>query len=142
MKNPCCGLRGALGALGVSRGTPLAPKMLQNTVFPTLAEHLKEPCALCSAGTRTKKMAMVLSPKNMFSKSWRWFCPPRAPAKKLAMVSSLRTLFQKMPMAPATGSDLSLKLEVLCTPVSRRAMMHLCNECNFRWQYRTQSAKA
>ena len=90
MRNPCCGLRGALGALGVSRGTPLAPKMLQNPVSPPLAEHLKEPCALCSAGTRTKKIAMVLSPKNMFSKSWRWFCPPRAPAKKLAVVSSLQ----------------------------------------------------
>ena len=94
MKNPCCGLRGALGALGVSRGTPLAPKMLQNTVFPTLAEHLKEPCALCSIGTRTKKIAMVLSPTNMFSKSWRWFCPPRAPVKKLAVVLSL----QKAPL--------------------------------------------
>ena len=53
-----------------------------------------------SAGTRTKKIAMVSSPRNMFSKSWRWFCPPRAPAKKLAMVSSLQTVFQKMPLAP------------------------------------------
>ena len=63
MKNPCCGLEGALGALGVSRGTPLAPKMLQNTVFPTLAEHLKEPCAHVVQQERVRK-------------KMRWFRPP------------------------------------------------------------------
>ena len=91
MKNPCCGLRGALGALGMSRGTPLAPKMLQNTVFPTLAEHLKEPCAHVVQQERVrKKLRWFRPPGTCFQKAgagfvlherlqknWRWSRPSR-----------------------------------------------------------------
>ena len=102
MKNPCCGRRGALGALGVSPGTPHGSKKFSKYRFPYACRTSERTLrSRRSAGTRTNKIAMVSSPRNMFSKSWRWFCPPRAPANKLAMVSSLQTVFQKMPLAPA-----------------------------------------
>ena len=62
-KNPCCGLRGALDALRLSRGTPLAPKIGQNAVLPVLAEHLKEACAHVVQQERVREKL-------------RWFRPP------------------------------------------------------------------
>ena len=101
MTNPCCGLRGALGALGVSRGTPLAPKMLQNTVFPTLAKHLKEPCAHVVQQERVRnKLRWFCPPRTCFQKAGAGFVLHERLQKKLVVVSSLQTVFQKMPLAP------------------------------------------
>ena len=91
MKNPCCGLRGALGALGVSRGTPLAPKMTQNTVLPTLAEHLKEPCAHVVQQERVrKKLRWFRPPGTCFQKAGAGFVLHERLQTKMAMVSSLQ----------------------------------------------------
>ena len=54
-----------------------------------------------------KKIAMTTPlsdnrflPQDTGFKHWSCFCPPRTPAKKLAMVPSLQPAFPKMPMAP------------------------------------------
>ena len=57
MKSTCCGLRGTLDALRVSRGTPLAPKITQNIILPTLAERLKEPCTHAVQQERIRKLS-------------------------------------------------------------------------------------
>ena len=68
-KIPCFDLGGALGALGTSPGTPPTPKMSENTLFFTLAKHLQQLRCCRSAGTHTKKITTVLSPRKLFSKT-------------------------------------------------------------------------
>ena len=101
MKSTCCGLRGALDALKGVSGYPPGSKNGSKYCFTYACRTSERTLRSCrSAGARTRKVAMVSSPRRLISKDWRWFCPPRAPAKKLAMVSSLKTMFQKRPMAP------------------------------------------
>ena len=99
MKNSCCSLGCALGALGASRGTPPTPKVSENSFFH--ACHTSTTIALLSFSRNAyEKIHAGFLPQGSGFKHWRCFCPPRAPAKKLAVVPSLQTVFQKMPMAP------------------------------------------
>ena len=85
------------GVLGYPPGSKNCPKYCFTDSCRTSERTLR---SRRSAGARRKKVAMVSSPRRLISKDRRWFCPPRAPAKKLAMVSSLKTVFQEMPVAP------------------------------------------
>ena len=99
MKSLCFDLGGALGALGASRDTPPTPKMSENTLFSCLP-NIRSNCAAVVRQERPAKIHDGFLPQDTGFKHWRCFCPPRAPAKKLAMVPSLQPALQKMPMAP------------------------------------------
>ena len=98
-KNPCFDLGGALGALGASPGTPPTPKMSE--IHFVHACQTSTTIALLSFSRNAyAPIHDGFLPQDSGFKHWRCFCPPRAPAKKLAMVPSLQPAFLKMPMAP------------------------------------------
>ena len=98
-KDPCFDLGGALGALGASRATPPTPKMNENTLF-SCSPNIRSSCAAVIRQERPAKIHDGFLPQDTGFKHWQCCCPPRAPAKKLAMVPSLQPALLKMAMAP------------------------------------------
>jgi hypothetical protein len=96
MKSTCCGLRGALDAPKGVSGYPPGCKNDSKSCFTYPSRTSQSTLRSCrSAGTRTRKVAMVSSPRTLISKDWRWCCPPRAHAKNWRGSRPSRQCFKK-----------------------------------------------
>ena len=96
MKSTCCGLRGALDALKGVSGYPPGSKNGSKYCFTYACRTSERTLRSCrSAGARTRKVAMVSSPRRLISKDWRWFCPPRASAKNWRWSRPSRQCFKE-----------------------------------------------